>query len=266
MYKKILADISYFLLSINPFLEKIKIKCDYDFILHAYKHDVIGRKLYKTKKYDRTLSERIINKFTDSSGNFIDIGANLGYFTCLLAHVSNNQGKILAIEPEPNNHELLQINVNNNNLASKVFIYNSALGESEGVALLNVYKKSNRGRHSMVSNGSGSSIEVPVQRLDKLVSKHFDCAQVIDLIKLDVEGYEPFVIRGAGNVLDRTKYLVMEYAPYLLKHSGMKINEFMEHVASKFSKMYLIEDERITPTSLHEILNRSDSVDILFEK
>src|SRR5207249_12175823 len=52
--------------------------------------------------------------FQHRGSSFLDVGANLGYFSCLLGKLAGPRGKVVAIEPEPNNFKLLQRNLRNN--------------------------------------------------------------------------------------------------------------------------------------------------------
>ena len=198
--------------------------------------------------------------------NFIDIGANLGYFTCLLGTLATPSGRVLAVEPEPDNLALLKANVAVNALAEVVTIFPFALGSHETSATLNLYKNSNRGRHSMVAAGSGQQIVVPVKKLDSLVDQVFSSSEVIDFLKIDVEGYEPYVMQGSAETLCRVQSMVMEYAPYILRHAGAELPEFLGDLKKHFSKIYRIDQNSLVRTNVQEILSQEEAVDLLFEK
>lgn len=265
--KKPFADIRYLMAAINPLTSKISIQEDLiGMSLYAYKWDVIGRNIYKTGTYDPFLSKWLIERFNGSGGNFIDIGANLGYFTCLLGRLAGPTGRVVSVEPEPNNLALLQENVANNSLAEIVKIFPVAVGSEDGSATLNLYKNSNRGRHSIVGKGFGNQIEVPVRKLDSLIDQVFQPHETIDFFKIDVEGYEPYVIQGAPKTLSRVQSMVMEYAPYILKHAGADLPEFLSTLGKHFSKIHRIEETSLVKTDVEEILRQESAIDLLFER
>jgi FkbM family methyltransferase len=265
--KKPFADLRYLFAVLNPFTKLIPAK---ERILGlrfwAYKFDVVGRAIFKTETYDPLISRWLVDRYIGKSSVFIDIGANLGYFTCLLGVLAGDKGVVIAFEPEPENLELLRANVAVNGLGSVVKIFPVALGETEGTAKLNRYKKSNRGRHSILGTTGASSISVPLKTLDKVIGELLPSESIIDFMKMDVEGYEPFVLRGGQSVLGRVECMLMEYAPYLIEKSGFDLREFMLNIRSNFSHIYQVSETGFVSISVDDVLSRKDAIDLLFSK
>ena len=267
MKKKFLADIKYLICALNPFSTRIAIKIEANELkLYAYKWDVIGRHLFKFGQYDPFLSDWLISRFRKTGGNFIDIGANLGYFTCLLGKLAGPSGTVLSVEPEPNNLKLLESNIAINLLTEKIKVFRVALGAEIGTAKLNLYKNSNRGRHSLVSKSTGGTIEVPIRKLDDLVDEIFSSGQRIDFLKMDVEGYEPFVVQGGLNTLYRVDNMVMEYAPFILKNSNADLKVFLNTLYEIFPNVYLIGKSSMSKITMEQVIEKNDSVDLFFQK
>lgn len=265
--KKKLADIKYLIHALNPFSSRITMQTEPNGLrLYAYKWDVIGRHIFKYGQYDPFLSQWLIKRFGRTGGNFVDIGANLGYFTCLLGELAGPAGLVLSVEPEPNNLKLLEANIAINSLTVKIKVYPVALGAKIGTATLNLYKNSNRGRHSIVNMGSGGAVEVPIRKLDDLVDATFHLGQRIDFLKIDVEGYEPFVIEGGLNTLYRVDNMVMEYAPFLLKNSNADLKIFLTTLYEIFPNVYAIEKCSMRKITMKQVLEKDDSVDLFFQK
>jgi len=153
--------------------------------------------------------------------HFLDVGANVGYFSCLLARVIGSQGEVIAFEPEPENAFLLAANVELTRQlfpnAAPIRAFRCALSDRSGTARLQVYEK-NLGLHSLVHASSGSrGVEVKTQRLDDLV---FGTEPVItrrvDLIKADTQGSELMMMRGGEQLLRRDRPLLcLEFEPHL---------------------------------------------------
>lgn len=234
---------------------------------NAYKKDVIGRSIFKTGSHEPIISKWLIARYQGKEGTFIDIGANLGYFTCLLSRTLSKKAHVYAFEPEPENLALLKSNIGLNRLEN-VKIFPIALGEKNSVARLNVYKSSNRGRHSLQGKPTGRTIEVTVRPLDEILSseKRVDDLPWIDFMKIDVEGYEPQVLRGAKESIKKTKCLMLEYSPYLMNLQIEEKEIFLRNLTRNFSVIREVTDKGLQETNVEAILGRSDQFDLIFEK
>jgi FkbM family methyltransferase len=134
----------------------------------------------------------------NNSGVFVDVGANIGYFTCL----ARSMGKpVVAIEPLQYNLKLLLENIEINN-GESVEVFPLALSAKAGV--LRLFGASSTGA-SLIQNWAGASTFfsrlVPVNTLDRILDGKFLNKQL--LIKVDVEGAEFDVLSGALETLGR---------------------------------------------------------------
>jgi FkbM family methyltransferase len=139
----------------------------------------------------------IISKLLPQTDYFIDIGANLGYYTCLALQ----SGKpVVAFEPQQQNLQCLFKNLIANGWQDKAEVFPLALSESPG--LLTLYGASGPSA-SLVKNWAGYSSSykkiVPVSTLDNLITGRFSSKQLF--IKIDVEGAEYDVLKGAIKTL-----------------------------------------------------------------
>jgi len=174
---------AYWLECANPFRETVAARrLPLGLRIEGYKRDVVGRGLYRRGVHEPGLTRFLLERFSSAGGSsFLDVGANLGYFSCLLGKLAGPRGKVVAIEPEPNNFKLLQRNLRNNGLKN-VTVHECAVGgwrRKDG--------------------------DLPVRRLDDLVKDAG--VESWDLVKMDVEGYEAFVFEGAKETLARAKML-----------------------------------------------------------
>ena len=133
-----------------------------------------------------------LRRWVQPGQTVIDIGANIGYFTAHLARGVGNAGVVHAFEPEPVNHQLLARNMRDNGL-QQVQLHAAALGDAPGRAKLHTTAY-NGGMHRLYASVccEGPTVDVPVFRLDDLFAPGS-----VSLIKIDVEGYEHAVLRGA---------------------------------------------------------------------
>lgn len=124
---------------------------------------------------------------------FIDIGANIGSYTILASgHVGS---KTLAFEPSPSTFENLKNNISINHIDGLVRSYNMALGSNKGQ--VNFTKSFDTINH-VANPGEVDIIEVSVDKLDNILAE----GEFPLLIKVDVEGFETEVIKGALNTLN----------------------------------------------------------------
>jgi FkbM family methyltransferase len=259
--------LAYWLECLNPLSSTIRInELPLGLKLQAYKTDGLGRGLYRRRCHEPGVTKLLLTRFAGTAGhNFIDVGANIGYFSCLMSILAGPTGRVLAIEPEPDNLELLENNVKINHLTN-VEIHACASGATEGSAMLGLYKSSNRGRHSIVDLDMKSAIKVPVRKLDDLTGKLGNGAASWSLVKIDVEGYEPFVIEGAKQTLSRTDTLVIEYSPHFLRKAGIDPASLFDALSINFSRIFRIENTALIEVTVKDCLASEEQVELVFER
>jgi FkbM family methyltransferase len=130
---------------------------------------------------------------------FIDIGANLGYYTLLASRLVGDTGAVFAFEPSPEVFFHLRNHVSINKLKN-VSVHEAALGSEAGTARFFTQCGSGTGRVSNQGN-----IEVEILRLDDVLS---GTKYVPTYLKIDVEGSADAVFRGAENQLRKARPLI----------------------------------------------------------
>jgi FkbM family methyltransferase len=258
---------AYWAKCLNPLRNTLTIKnLPLGLQLWAYKRDAVGRGLYRRKVHEPNLTKLLLTRFASfAQRNFIDVGANIGYFSCLMSKLAGPAGKVVAIEPEPQNLKLLEQNIAINNLEN-VLVHPCALGASEGFAMLGLYKPSNRGRHSILETDAKSRIKVPVRTLDALAKESGPNIKSWSLVKIDVEGYEGFVLDGAQETLPRIETLVMEFSPALLKKAGTDPVSILHTLSAHFSCVYRIGVTDLVKVTTKDCLENENQVELVFER
>ena len=161
----------------------------------------IGRSIRTTGVYDLAVSE-VMARLVRQGDTVVDAGANVGYMTLLAAIAAGPSGRVTAWEPHPELFGVLQNNVwslSGSVQCASVTMRNAALGETSGAVELNVPPgmATNDGL-SYVGDRSGSdtTILVDLESIDETFGD-----QSISILKLDVEGSELAVLRGASRLL-----------------------------------------------------------------
>lgn len=140
---------------------------------------------------------KLIEKLARESRVIIDIGANIGKYSILASKI-NSDARIYAIEPERNNFDLLNKNIKLNKIKN-IFPIKVALSNKKGTSKL--YKsKTNFGGHSLKHKRKDFEY-VKTDTLNNLFNK----LNYIDLIKIDAEGYEFEILKGARKLLSEKK-------------------------------------------------------------
>jgi FkbM family methyltransferase len=156
--------------------------------------------------YDLASSE-YISRLIDPGELAVDVGANIGHMTSLMAMRAASVGRVIAFEPHPVLFSELQYNISvwqQNTHSAHVAAYNLALSDYTGVAQLVVPFNfaENRGRSCLAGGSTQTSCqaayqEVPVSSLDALIHE----GERIGFLKIDVEGHELQVLHGAQRLM-----------------------------------------------------------------
>lgn len=201
---------------------------EYDLQLKVSPADVIGRHLYKYRRYEPELAATLEHHLDLGSADLmVDIGANMGWYSLLVSRLSRGRCQVFAFEPDPENFARLQHNLALNDIR-QVTAFNLAVGESAATLQLHRYGKGNAGRHSLVDLHAGETIPVEVVSLDALWAAQALPTGPIRLLKMDIEGYEVFALRGAREVLARCEWLLLEHSPAYLARSGADIHALVD--------------------------------------
>jgi FkbM family methyltransferase len=136
---------------------------------------------------------------------FVDVGANVGYYTLVASKLVGSHGRVYAIEPVPSTAVILKANVKMNDCRN-VLVYDVAAWSSEEEVTLEI-PESAYGYASVVrGSDEGKKITVKATTLDEILQG----ATSVDLVKIDVEGAEHEVLIGAKKSMDKIKYIVIE--------------------------------------------------------
>jgi FkbM family methyltransferase len=167
--------------------------------------------------------------FPEGRGTFLDIGANIGLVSIPLAE--RRRVRCLAFEPEPRNFHWLERNIALHEVGSLFTTFNLAL-HSEQTRLCFELSASNFGDHRARGAGGAEAgtertlIEVPAGRLDDLVRAE-DLPRPI-AAKLDTQGAELQVLRGAERSLPHIDHLICEFWPHGLRRMGDRAEDLIE--------------------------------------
>ena len=200
-----------------------------------------------TGRYEVDLTDYLVRRLGRDS-HCLDIGSNLGFFTCLMARHCPG-GRVLGIEPDQRLADLTRDNLFINGLHGVADILCAAASDNdEGLTL---YRRAMRsGNTSIVDVGTALTTalgEPPVEpfrvasvRIDDLASR---LGSRVDFIKIDVEGAEPLVLAGARETIRRNPdiTIVMEWSPGQIAAAGFDLARFVADIAAMGLRCFVID-------------------------
>jgi FkbM family methyltransferase len=231
-----------------------------NFLMQLNPTEHIQQQLFWYGYYEKALGD-ILKKIIKPGGVFIDIGANIGYFSLLIA---NNvpTAKVISFEPARDIFLKLKENISINNIKN-ITPFNAAIGEMNEEKELFISGADNLGMSSFQQpeNFSGKKEIVQVLTIDDWF-KRAGLAK-IDVIKLDVEGSELSALKGMSEVLQSFKPMVIvEINPETLAMFGLKsatIHNYLDKF--NFKGFIISEAGELTKIGENEI---NETVNVLY--
>jgi FkbM family methyltransferase len=186
----------------------------------------------------------IIERFLPKDGDIVvDIGAHIGLYTIISSKRVGFNGKVIAVEAHPENFEILNRNIQLNQLTNVIALNYAAYSEEERLKLYLPSGESGFTKYNTImpkfAKRDEKFIEVTAKPLDKLLQSNGISA--VNWIKIDVEGAEFEVLKGAHNVLSDSKDIAilieLHGSPYEYRP---KIEEFIKlyNLKIKFERSY----------------------------
>ena len=160
--------------------------------------------------------------YVEAGSTVVDVGANIGFFTLPFARWVGPEGRVIALEPEGENHRRLAARLAAAGLSERVSVFEAAAAEKSGRLRLAV-NPDHPGDHKLTAdnaeNSEGPSVEIDAYALDDLLAKQ--SGPPVSLMKIDVQGAELRVVQGTLGVIERDRpALLVEIDPAATNHDG----------------------------------------------
>jgi len=191
--------------------------------------------------YHEELELEIFERMAQESSVIADVGANVGLYTCVGARAMPS-GTVVAFEPAPANLEFLRRNVERNGVADRVAVVAEAVSDAPGQARF--FLSDGIGNHSLASENAGSErhLDVSVTTVDQ----HFGGGHV-DILKVDVEGFDTHVLKGARETLAAHHPAVfVELLTSHLEQGGISPQDLVNALADQYAHIFVVDNVRRT--------------------
>lgn len=230
--------------------------------VHGEQDQFVSRRIREEGVWEPYESSLIL-KLLRPGDVFVDVGANIGYFSALAASVVGDEGAVFAFEPDPDNFRLLQASAALNGQQNCIMPVQAALSDMTGEGQL-FLAEGNLGDHQVYA-GEEARPSLPIalyQGSDFLRSR----LQRLDLLKVDTQGSEFHVIAGLLPLLlslQRKPRVIIELTPYSLRQAGATGRALIELLAQLAQPMWMIDhiEGRLLPHSAEELAVWCDNWD-----
>jgi FkbM family methyltransferase len=178
----------------------------------------------------------------------IDVGGHIGFFTMQMAAAVGPQGRVYAFEPFDANADLLERSIDENRFADRIVFRRAAVGAAPGTATLTFAAETLNSGGAYLLPAGGAPLagnqkkDVPLVALDAL-----ELAHPVRAIKMDVEGAEPQVLRGAARLLARDKPVILSelHPAQLERASNITPAQFLAQIAALGYRTHRLEGGRV---------------------
>lgn len=196
------------------------------------------------RKNDRdeiALARRIVRP----GDHVLDIGANIGFYAELLSEITGPEGRVYSFEPEARNFTRLQSKVGD---LANVELFHAAVSETNETLKLYRSKLLNVDHRTYRVSNYESVDEIEAWSIDSLVAAK--TIQRVDVIKIDIQGYELSAFRGMRQLLkDSSPKILAEFWPHGFNRAGATAVEFFDFFAALDYTVYEIKGNDLLPIS-----------------
>jgi FkbM family methyltransferase len=196
----------------------------------------------------------------------VDVGANFGYYSVLLAELVGETGKLIAVEPNPHAADFLRRSIDLNGFTPRSQIEQAVLGRN-GISSASLFIRDHEPKNATVVSPAfnavnaqqqgGYLMEIPATSMDAL------CAPLerVDFIKIDAEGAEEDIFAAMGNTIERHKpMIVVEFNAARSANNA----QFVEQLTDIYGKIWRLDFKGFAqPVTARELMTTNYGQDWL---
>lgn len=216
------------------------------------------KRIVVQKQYEPDLVQRCL-KLLDCRRSVVDVGANVGFYSVLFAKQLEG-GKVLCVEPTQRALVRLKKNIEMNGVAASTIVFEGVASNKGGMVEIKTvegkeeYSSIGEMKHPAVSNAKTTTESVVASTVDELVQLH---SLDVGFIKVDVEGVEHLVFKGAAQVLSKHRPVILsELSDRLLRQNGSSFGDVLKLIKGFGYNVYDAHhlDSEAVPVEFGEII------------
>lgn len=210
---------------------------------------------------------RVLKRLLRSGSRMVEVGSNIGVHTIAAAARVGPGGRVFAFEAHPRTFSLLTSTVLANGFSDRVLLHQAAAADTDGSLPFSAETTYASGAHLVragIRPGGAEVLEVPAIRLDTALADQFG---KIDVLRMDTEGAEPLILRGARNLIASCPNLkiLTEWAPPMMEAFADVRTHLDELEGAGFRARQVTPLGRLAPISREELLSAT-LCEVLFER
>jgi FkbM family methyltransferase len=225
----------------NTYEDKVELVRFANFSVFASKDDLaVGNHVVVGRAYEPRVAA-VLSRHVKPGMAVVDIGANIGYLTMLLASLVGPSGRVVAVEPNPDNIKLLEASRRVNGF-DQVLVIQAAAGRQTALLALSVsYSNGMTAELPSSPDAIFAARPVPCFALDAILPRD----RPIDLVKIDTEGAELNALIGMAQTVGRDRpVIVSEFSPgMLLGISGCSGPEYLRYLIAQGYRIGVIQPD-----------------------
>ncbi len=210
----------------------------------------------------------LLKKLIKPGDHVLDIGANIGFYAKIISGAVGATGKVYCFEPDATNFKYLKKNTAG---ISNIRLFNMAVSDKEEIIKVYKSKLLNVDHRTYPVNNYDSVEEISANSIDTLISRKD--IEKVDLIKIDIQGFELTAFKGMNNLLSLHTDLkiLAEYWPHGFKRAGTSAIEFYDFFDRMNYQFRSLENDKLSPIDREFIVKNNDqpfefSFNVLIEK
>ncbi|CAF1097556.1 unnamed protein product [Adineta steineri] len=221
------------------------------FYMHLLSNDIVSNSIARSRSWMSHQTKLISLMLANSSSKpavFLDIGANIGWFTLVMSVLGH---KVIAIEPMLNNVKLMQASLQASQTSHNVIVHPNGLGVipqqcilysdngniGDGHTICGISSEKNI--NTLIPNGYSIRQIINSTRLDTLVSQN------IDVMKIDVEGSELYAVQSGNHLFDHyhVHNIISEFSPRMMRDKKSDPYEYLKFFISRGYNIRMVNDQ-----------------------
>jgi FkbM family methyltransferase len=235
--------------------------------VHGPEDKHVSQKISRDGVWEPYESSLVLSRL-HCGGVFVDVGANIGYFTVIGASHMGEGGRVYAFEPDPKNFHLMEKNCAHNSLQSRIHAVRAGLSSEDSAGQLYL-SEDNLGDHQIyASTGGRAHVDITLYHGARYLQSQLQRDKIakIDLIKVDTQGSEFAVMAGLMPLLqslDPVPTLLIELTPYSLRQAGSSGRELIELLAQLQQDFWIVDhvEHQLVLSSAEALAQWCDNVD-----